>query len=118
MRFGLRAIRPARRLVENVFAGERARALFAGLAAHSMLPLEYTASAAFGLVLGATAHALGWPIARGGAQKLADALASYLRQLGGARDGMRGAELHDAPRDGSRPALLAIFEEDIGDLCL
>lgn len=83
VRFGLRAIRPARRLVENVFAGERARALFAGLAAHSMLPLEYTASAAFGLVLGATAHALGWPIARGGAQKLADALASYLRQLGG-----------------------------------
>ena len=82
-RFGLRAIRPARRLAENVFAGQRARALFAGLAAHSMLPLEYAASAAFGLVLGAAAHALGWPIARGGAQRLADALASYLQQLGG-----------------------------------
>ena len=82
-KFGLRAMRPARRLAENVFAGQRARALFAGLAAHSMLPLEYAASAAFGLVLGVTAHALGWPIARGGAQKLADALSSYLRQLGG-----------------------------------
>ena len=82
-KFGLRAMRPARRLAENVFAGQRARALFAGLAAHSMLPLEYAASAAFGLVLGVTAHALGWPIVRGGAQKLADALSSYLRQLGG-----------------------------------
>jgi len=82
-RFGLRAIRPARALAEHRFAGLRARALFAGLAAHSMLPLEFVASAAFGLVLGVAAHALGWPIARGGAQKLADALASYLRQLGG-----------------------------------
>jgi phytoene dehydrogenase-like protein len=82
-KFGLRAMRPARRLAENVFAGQRARALFAGLAAHSMLPLEYAASAAFGLVLGVTAHALGWPIVRGGAQKLADALSSYLRELGG-----------------------------------
>jgi phytoene dehydrogenase-like protein len=82
-KFGLHAMRPARRLAENVFAEQRARALFAGLAAHSMLPLEYVPSAAFGLVLGVTAHALGWPIARGGAQKLADALSSYLRQLGG-----------------------------------
>jgi phytoene dehydrogenase-like protein len=82
-RFGLHAILPARRFAERVFAGPRARALFAGLAAHSMLPLEFMASAAFGLVLGVAAHALGWPIARGGAQKLADALASHLRQLGG-----------------------------------
>ncbi|HEU4342131.1 MAG TPA: NAD(P)/FAD-dependent oxidoreductase, partial [Candidatus Binatia bacterium] len=82
-RFGTRAIRSARRLAEKIFHGERARALFAGLAGHSMLPLEQPASAAFGLVLGITAHALGWPIARGGSQRLADALASYLRSLGG-----------------------------------
>ncbi|HZD39072.1 MAG TPA: NAD(P)/FAD-dependent oxidoreductase, partial [Terriglobales bacterium] len=82
-RFGLRAIRPARGLAEKIFQGERAQALFAGLAAHSMLPLEYPASAAFGLILGATAHTVGWPIARGGAQKLTDALASYFRILGG-----------------------------------
>jgi phytoene dehydrogenase-like protein len=81
--FGLRAIQPARRLAEKQFRGEQARALFAGLAAHSMLSLEHWASAAFGLVLGITAHALGWPIARGGAQKLADALGSHLRDLGG-----------------------------------
>lgn len=82
-RFGLQAIRSARSLAEKRFGGERSRGLFAGLAAHSMLPLEQRASAAFGLVLGITAHALGWPVARGGAQKLADALASYLRSLGG-----------------------------------
>src|SRR5207244_362706 len=82
-RVALLPLRPARALAEHRFTGLRARALFAGLAAHSMLPLEFVASAAFGLVLGVAAHALGWPIARGGAQKLADALASYLRQLGG-----------------------------------
>jgi phytoene dehydrogenase-like protein len=82
-RFGLSAIQPAHRLAERCFGGRRARALFAGLAAHSMLPLEQWGSAAFGLVLGITAHALGWPFVKGGAQRLADALASYLRSLGG-----------------------------------
>ena len=48
-----------------------------------MLPLENCGSAAFALVLGAAAHAVGWPIVRGGAQKLTDALVSYLRSLGG-----------------------------------
>ncbi len=82
-RFGLLGIQPARRLAESRFRGERAKGLFAGLAAHSMLPLEHWGSAAFGLVLAITAHAVGWPIARGGAQKLCDALASHLRSLGG-----------------------------------
>lgn len=81
--FGFSAIQAARRFAERYFTDSRAQALFAGLAAHSMLPLEYRGSAAFGLVLGATAHALGWPIVRGGAQKLADALAAYLCSLGG-----------------------------------
>ena len=83
VRFGWSALQPARRVAERHFRGSHARALFAGLAAHSMLPLEQWGSAAFGLVLGTTAHSLGWPIAKGGAQKLADALASYLRSLGG-----------------------------------
>jgi phytoene dehydrogenase-like protein len=81
-RFGISAIQPARRFAERRFNDERTRALFAGLAAHSMLPLEQSGSAAFGLVLGSTAHALGWPIVRGGAQRLADALCAYLRSLG------------------------------------
>ena len=82
-RFGISAVQPAERFAEHYLKDDRVKALFGGLAAHSMLPLEQWGSAAFGLVLGATAHALGWPIARGGAQKLADALGAYLRSLGG-----------------------------------
>jgi phytoene dehydrogenase-like protein len=83
IRFGVSAIQPARRLAESRFQGEPARGFFAGLAAHSMLPLENWGSAAFGLVLAISGHAVGWPIARGGAQKVTDALALHLRSLGG-----------------------------------
>ena len=82
-RFGLRALRSARGLAESVFEGERARSLFAGLAAHSMLPLERRPTAAFGLLLGASGHSVGWPVPRGGSQSISNALASYLRSLGG-----------------------------------
>src|SRR4051812_9576154 len=82
-RFGLRAIRSARSLVDRWFAGRDARGLFAGIAAHSILPLEWSGTAAYGLVLSIGAHADGWPVARGGSQKLVDAMASYLRSLGG-----------------------------------
>ena len=82
-RFGLQAIRSARGLARGTFKGERARALFAGLGAHSMMPLERPMTAAFGLVLGISGHAVGWPVARGGAQKISEALASYLKSLGG-----------------------------------
>ncbi len=82
-RFGLRAIRSARNVAERLFHGERARALFAGLSAHSMLPLDEAPSAAFGLMMAAAGHAVGWPIPRGGSRRIADALAAYLRSLGG-----------------------------------
>jgi phytoene dehydrogenase-like protein len=82
-RFGLRAIRSARALAGSWFGGQPARALFAGLAAHAIAPLEWPGTAAFGLVLGASAHAGGWPFARGGSQRLSDALASYFRSIGG-----------------------------------
>ena len=81
-RFGLAALLPARALAEARFRGPRARALFAGLAAHAMLPLERSPSAAFGLVLGAAAHAVGWPFPEGGAQRISDALAALLRERG------------------------------------
>jgi phytoene dehydrogenase-like protein len=81
--FGMAAILPARTLARMTFRNEPARALFAGLAAHSVLPLTRMASAAPGLILGAAGHTTGWPIVAGGAQSLADALASYLRSLGG-----------------------------------
>lgn len=82
-RFGLNGLRSASRLAGRRFAEAPARALFAGLAAHSLLPLEASISAAFALVLGAAGHAVGWPFPRGGAQRLADALAGCLRELGG-----------------------------------
>ena len=82
-RFGRHALRSALGLAESVFNQEPARALFAGLAAHSMLPLERPVSAAFGLVLGATGHSGGWPLPRGGSQQISNALASYLASLGG-----------------------------------
>ena len=82
-RFGLRALLPATTVARRSFRGPRARGLFAGLAAHSMLPLERPPSAAFGLMLGLLGHAVGWPFPRGGSQALSDALASYLRSLGG-----------------------------------
>ena len=82
-RFGPKAIRSASSLARSKFAGERARALFAGNAAHAMLPLDAAASASFGLVLAMLGHAVGWPLPRGGSQTVADALASYLRSLGG-----------------------------------
>lgn len=82
-RFAMHAVRPAVALARARFRTERARALFAGLAAHSTLRLEQRPSAAFGLVLGAAAHAVGWPLPRGGSQRIADALAAYLRSLGG-----------------------------------
>jgi phytoene dehydrogenase-like protein len=82
-RFGLCAMRSAYALAKNVFAGERARGFFAGLAAHSIMPLEQPITAAFGLVLGILGHAVGWPMPRGGSQQIVSALASYLRLLNG-----------------------------------
>ena len=80
---GLRAFRSARGFAGSYFGGERAKGLFAGNAAHSFLPMEQPLSAMFGIVLGTLGHAAGWPFPKGGAQKIADALASYLLSLGG-----------------------------------
>jgi len=82
-RFGLEAILPARTLANLRFKDERARAIFAGMSAHSMLPLRKAATAGFGLTLGVLGHVVGWPLPKGGSQKIADALAAYLRALGG-----------------------------------
>jgi phytoene dehydrogenase-like protein len=83
VRFGLGALWPAQLLAQSWFEGERARALFAGLAGHSMQPLNWPLTASFAMVLGVLAHAVGWPIPRGGSQAIADALVAYFKQLGG-----------------------------------
>lgn len=82
-RFGLHALRPASRLATGRFRTPRVRALFAGLAAHGMLPLEDVSTAAIGLVLGVTAHVGGWPAPRGGAAALTTALVRILEADGG-----------------------------------
>lgn len=82
-RFGFDAIRPASSFARMTFKTERARGLFAGMAAHSMLPLESLSTSAAALMLAIAGHAAGWPIVRGGAQQLTSALISYLKSLGG-----------------------------------
>jgi phytoene dehydrogenase-like protein len=83
VRFGLRVAGSARTLARRWFVDERTRALVAGLAAHSLLPLDDLMTGAYALILGATAHSVGWVLPEGGAGRLAAALVSYLRSLGG-----------------------------------
>jgi phytoene dehydrogenase-like protein len=97
-RLGLRAFPPATWLANYQFRGERAKALFAGLAAHSFLSLDEPLSSAFGVILGAAAHAVGWPIPRGGSQAITDSLCGYLASLGGSiKTGTRVERIGDLP---------------------
>ncbi len=105
-RFGLLALRSADGLARARFDTAAARALFAGLAAHSFLPLQRTASAAVGLVLGAAGHAVGWPLPAGGAGRITAALVSYLESLGGeVETGRPVRSLEDLP-----PARAVLFD--------
>jgi phytoene dehydrogenase-like protein len=81
--FGFSAMRSGLGLARSLFNGERARGLFAGIAAHSIVPLDFSFTAAAGVLLGLVGHAAGWPLPRGGAQAISEALAGYLRSLGG-----------------------------------
>ena len=82
-RFGLAAMQSAQTLATGRFAGVRTRALFAGLAAHSFLAFDRPFSSAAGVLLGAAAHAVGWPIPRGGAGAIPRSLMAHLQALGG-----------------------------------
>jgi phytoene dehydrogenase-like protein len=106
-RFGLPALRSARGLARSRFRDEEARALFGGVSAHSMLRLDRPLSASFGLVLATYAHAVGWPMVRGGAGGLADALVAELESAGGEIvTGYRIASLAELPP--SRAVLLDV----------
>ncbi len=83
LRFGLNARRKATSFCRRTFQTEEGRALFAGNAGHSILPLDSHFTAGFGLVLQLSAHAVGWPLAAGGSQSLGDALTAYFLSLGG-----------------------------------
>ena len=106
-RFAARSALPASALARTWFRGEKARGLFAGLAAHSLLPLTQLPSGAFGLVLGLLAHVAGWPSACGGSQRIADALVSYLRSLGGELETGRFVSSY-SELDAGRPVLLDV----------
>jgi phytoene dehydrogenase-like protein len=81
-RFGIPALASAT-LVGRLFRDEPAPAILGALSAHASNPLRQPATASFGLVLGLAAHAVGWPVVRGGSQGLADALVAEVRDLGG-----------------------------------
>ena len=111
-RFGLPAILPATLLARRLFRQPTAQALFAGVSAHSMLPLERPISAAFGLVLSMLGHGVGWPIVRGGSQRLAEALVAYLGALGGhTRTDYHVDSLAEVPRH--RAALLDLAPRQV-----
>jgi phytoene dehydrogenase-like protein len=111
-RFGVFALMPATTLAKVLFREERARAVFAGLAAHSILPLERPATSAFGLMLGMLAHALGWPVAAGGSQTIAAALAKCFEELGG--EIVTGHEVRDLDElAGNRTVLLDVTPKQL-----
>jgi phytoene dehydrogenase-like protein len=114
-RNGLRSLGTARGVAESLFEGERARGLFAGNAAHSFLPMEKRPSALFGYVLGTLGHAFGWPFPKGGSQSIADALASYLRSMGGEiYTGVRVGDVDDVPR--TRTVLFDVTPRQLLDI--
>jgi phytoene dehydrogenase-like protein len=115
-RFGFSALQSAERLA-NRFRGEHTKGLFAGCAAHSMMPLEAVGTAAFGIVLAVAAHAVGWPFPRGGSVAIVDALAAELRALGGElRIGERVANLAELASFGARAILLDVMPEALAQI--
>ncbi len=114
-RFGFSAIQSAQKLAKTRFHGARARALFAGVAAHSMIPLSWPGSSAIGLILGVAGHLRGWPIPRGGSRSISQALASYLRALGGEiQTGVRVKSLEELPS--SRWTFLDVTPKQLAEI--
>ena len=106
LRFGLRGLWSAEGLARRLFRGERARALLAGCAAHSVLPLSALFTAAMGVLFPLTAHLADWPVARGGSRAIPRALAGALEALGGrVETGRRVASLDELP-----PSRVVLFD--------
>ena len=106
MRFGMRGLRSARGLAKAWFRDERTQGMFAGMAAHSVQPLDQWLTAAVGLMFSITIHSGGWPVARGGSQQIAVAMRRYLESLGGEiLTGTRITALSDIP-----PAKAILFD--------
>tara|TARA_R110000868_G_scaffold304437_21_gene565415 strand:- start:46463 stop:47914 length:1452 start_codon:yes stop_codon:yes gene_type:complete len=82
-RFGWYGMHSAKLLANSMFDSTKVKAYFAGLAAHSIVPLEKSFTGSFGLVFAATIHSVGWPIAKGGSASITKALATYFKSMGG-----------------------------------
>ncbi|MDQ3985643.1 MAG: NAD(P)/FAD-dependent oxidoreductase [Actinomycetota bacterium] len=94
-RFALKGARSAQSLAMTAFEEAPARAVFSGIAAHSMLALNVVPTAGYGLILGALAHSVGWPLPQGGSQNISNALRSYFEALGGKVETGREIETFD-----------------------
>lgn len=115
-RFGLPGLLPVTTLARRAFRGPRARALLAGCAAHSILPLENLLTSAVGMIFALTAHLEDWPVAAGGSRAIAAALASYLQSLGGSVEtGRRIRHLSELPH--ARTVLFDTDPEQLADIC-
>ncbi len=103
MRFGLRVLASAESSARRWFGDEKARALMAGNAAHSILPLDRPLTTnAIGIMLSLAAHAVGWPMAKGGSQSISDALVGYLKSLGGeVQTGWEVKTIEELPKAGA-----------------
>lgn len=119
-RFGFPALMSAKSFAQRFFKTAKARALFAGIAAHSNAPLTQAGTASIGLMLNVAVHAKGWPIPKGGSKKISEALVSYLKSLGG--EVQTSSEVHsllDIPRcqwvfwDLTPKQILSICKEDL-----
>ena len=113
--FGLRALPPAT-VAGRMFSTDEAAGLFAGVAAHSFLPLSRPLTSAPGVMLLASGHVAGWPAARGGSQAIADAMAKRLAELGGSIEtGHPGRSLADVPD--SRAVLFDVTPRQLLRIC-
>jgi phytoene dehydrogenase-like protein len=105
-KFGWYGMFSAKLLCNSLFKTEKARALFTGCAAHSIVPLTRSFTASFGIVLGASAHSVGWPVAKGGSASITNAMAKLFRSLGGEiKTGYRVKTLSDLP-----PSKVILFD--------
>jgi phytoene dehydrogenase-like protein len=115
-RYGALGLLPATTMARSVFGGERARAVFAGMAAHSMLDLRAPVTAGYGLLLAGLAHQAGWPLVRGGSRQVADALIARIRSAKGeAVAGQYVRSIADLPP--ARTVLLDMTPRQVLSLC-
>jgi phytoene dehydrogenase-like protein len=114
-RFGFAAMRSASDFVNSKFKTDRAKALFCSCSAHSVVSLDKIATASFGISLAMVAHLVGWPIVKGGSQRIIDCLEKYFRSLGGEiQAGTKVESLNSLPA--SKVILMALTPRQVATI--